>query len=253
MAEKITKAWLKQVLTAARTIAEKFSLTAVVENLQQSENKLGANTAMTARASDFTSFNEAMSAFAIDTYLSQTRNDEYEDEAKKIKYTIFSGKVGDKFSSSLKQNIDAAVKSWGNIKCVYSYTCTQGKCPNDKWLGTKEIICQDGTCKQGYVSCTQGTNDNDYYEPRICSTDSTYPNCKRYAYQATVSCKANGACTPKGTFWCNEHSAASSRNCTKKIEIDITQSCENGPCSQGIAYDIRCDKTTEAEDETDRT
>lgn len=252
MAEKITKTWLKQVLAAARAIAAKFSLTSVAESLQQTENELGADTAMTTRASDFTSFNEAMDAFAIDTYLSQTRNDEFEEEAKKIKYTIFSGKVGDKFSLPLKQSIDAAVESWSNIKCVYSYTCQQGLCPNDRITGYQEVDCGYGKCKQGMVSCSYGTYNNAKSIPKTCSSDSHYPGCNSYTYYITVSCQ-NVACKKNQTVRCNGNASLPETTCSNKRNVPITESCEFETCSQGTAYDIRCDKITEAENETDRT
>lgn len=252
MAEKITKTWLKQALVAARTIAEKFSLTSVVESLQQSENGLDTGAERTARASDFASFNEAMDAFATDTYLSQTRNDEYDEEAKKIKYTIFSGKVGDKFSLPLKQSIDAAVESWSNIKCVYSYTCQQGLCPNDKINGYSEVDCGYGKCKQGMVSCNHSTYNNAKSVPRTCSGDSHYPGCNNYTYYITVSCQ-NVVCKKNQTVRCNGNASLPEITCSNKRNVPITEACEHGACSQGTAYDIRCDKATEAENETDRT
>lgn len=247
MAEKITKMWLKQALAAAKVIAEKFSLTSVAENLQHTENELDAGMVRTARVSDFTSFNEAMNAFATDTYLSQTRNDEYEEEAKKIKYTIFSGKVGDKFSFPLKQSIDAAVKSWSNIKCVYSYTCQQGTCPNDEVFDYQEVDCGYGKCKQGLVSCAYGTHNNAKSIPKTCSSDSHYPGCNNYTYYITVSCQ-NIACKANGFVNCKPNQTLPEKTCSNKKIIPITRPCEFGTCPQGTVYDIRCDKTTEAEE-----
>lgn len=247
--KKITKVWFIQVLAMARAIAEKFGLTSVAENLQQTENELSAVPVVIARASDFASFNEAMGAFAADTYLSQTRNNEYQEEAKKIKYTIFSGKVGDKFSSPLKQSIDAAVESWSNIKCVYSYTCPQGKCPNDKYVASGEVLCSYDTCKQGMVNCSNGLCPNEKII-FVCRPDNV-ASCKTNVVTKTESC-SNGPCQ-QGWVRCDSNQTLPEVTCSKKRTVYSTVSCEHEICSQGTLYDIRCDKTTEVENENDRT
>lgn len=247
MAEKITRTWIKELLVTAQTLATKFGLTTVAQNLGSTIDNLKTTAIKYIRASNFDSFNAAMNAFSTNEYLSQTNNEQYETEDKKIKYTIFSGKKGDLISSAIKQSLDAAAESWSNIKCVYSYTCQQGLCPNDQVTGSYQVNCSYETCKQGYADCNQGTYPNSKNERRVCNKDSKYPSCNNYVYYELVNCP-NGLCKKNGTKWCNGNESLTPRTCTKKREVPIIQECSYGACSQGTIYDIRCNKITEAEE-----
>lgn len=225
MAEKINKSWYNGIIAAINKLAQTFGIAQVSGT---ADKKIVVD--------NFSVFNKAMNTFSTDEYLSQTKNES--NVGKEIRYTAFSGKVGEKISSAIKTNIENTVASWQYAVCRNRFVCQKGTNNLTCSRGSAWESCEYGWCSRGTVTNSNGTNNKSYKE--LCKPDGS---CK--AKYNTYSCSSNGSCS-RGNRTCTSYGSNSNTKNPNQRQVTVDEACAAyGTCSNTYIYDIRCANTTQ--------